>query len=63
MAGAHVSCATGQESAFDLCMSLGSLLFDLVITPFHIYHSSSITDVACIHHDELPYIYSPYGML
>jgi hypothetical protein len=59
MAGTYVSCATGQESVSDLCMSLGSLLFDPCLTLFHIYHSPSITDVVCIHHDGLPPIYFP----
>jgi hypothetical protein len=30
-------------------MCLGSLLFGPFATPFHIYHSYSITDVACVH--------------
>jgi hypothetical protein len=44
---------------FCLCMSLGSFLFDLCSTLFHIYHFPSITDVVCIHYDGLPPIYSP----
>jgi hypothetical protein len=32
-----------------LCTSLGSLLFDPCVTPFHIYHSYPIIDVARIH--------------
>jgi hypothetical protein len=63
VAGAHVSCATGQESTVCLCMCLGSFLFDPFDTPFHIYHLPSISDVAYIHHDGLPRIYSPYGTL
>jgi hypothetical protein len=42
-----------------LCTSLGSLLFDLLPTLFHIYHFPSIADVVRIHHDGLPHIYSP----
>jgi hypothetical protein len=38
-AGTHVNCATGQESTVCLHTCLGSLLFDLSGTPFHIYHS------------------------
>jgi hypothetical protein len=38
-AGAHVSCATGQESTVCLSMRLGSFLFDSFCTPFHIYQS------------------------
>jgi hypothetical protein len=49
VAGAHVSCATGQESTVCLRTCLGSLLFDPFGTPFHIYHSYSIIDVACLH--------------
>jgi hypothetical protein len=49
VAGAHISCATGQESTVCLSMCLGSILFDLFGTLFHIYHLPSITDVAHIH--------------
>jgi hypothetical protein len=40
-AGAHVSCATGQESTVCLRMRLRSFLFDPLGTLFHIYHSYS----------------------
>jgi hypothetical protein len=39
----------GKSLFGHLGMSLGSLLFDLVPTPFHIYHVPSITDVGRIH--------------
>jgi hypothetical protein len=48
-AGAHVSCATGQESTVCLCMHLRSLLFDPSWPLFHVYHSIPIIDVARIH--------------
>src|SRR5580693_4776056 len=34
-------------------MSLGFHLFDPSLTPFHVHHSSPITDVARTHHDGL----------
>jgi hypothetical protein len=49
VAGAHVSCATRQESTACLSYASGSFLFDLSDTPFHIYHLSPIIDVAHIH--------------
>jgi hypothetical protein len=55
-AGAHVSCATGQESVMCLSTSLGSLLFDRVpCLVFHLHHPSS-SDVVRIHHDGLIYL-------
>ena len=55
-AGAHVSCATGQESVMCLSTSLGSLLFDHVSCSLsHLHHPSSL-DVAHIHHDGLIYL-------
>jgi hypothetical protein len=49
IAGAHVSCAIGQESTICLSLCLGSLLFDPFATPLHIYHFLPIIDVARIH--------------
>jgi hypothetical protein len=62
-ADTHVSCATGQESTVCLGTRLGSLLFDLSGTPFHIYHFPSITNVVRIHLMDCLMSNPPYGTL